>query len=73
MTLLVGILCEDGIVVASDGMMSRNLGVTPFVGISNIKTHIIDSQLIVACAGDDNLMTQFVNFLRYNPHSCDLH
>ena len=64
MTILVGILCEDGAVVASDGMCSMNLGPTPFVGMSNLKIHIIDEQLIVACAGADNYMTLFVSFLQ---------
>lgn len=66
MTILVGILCEDGAIVASDGMCSMNLGPTPFVGMSNTKTHIINNRIIAACAGNDNYMTLFVNFLRSN-------
>ena len=66
MTILVGILCTNGVVIASDGMASMNLGTTPFVGHSNLKTHVIDNKVIIACAGDDNLMTQFVHFFRSN-------
>ena len=66
MTILVGILCQDGVVIAADGMASQNLGTTPFVGISNLKVHPINDDLIVACAGDDNLMTHFICFLKSN-------
>lgn len=66
LTILVGILCEDGVVVASDGMVSTNLGTIPFVGFSNIKTHLIGDGAIVACAGDDRLMTYFIEFLKLN-------
>jgi hypothetical protein len=66
MTILVGILCKDGAVIASDGMASQNLGTTPFVATNNLKTHIIDEKLIVACAGEDNYMTLFVSFLQSN-------
>lgn len=66
MTIIVGILCQDGCIVASDGMASNNLGTTPFVGIQNNKIHKIENDLIMSCAGDDNLMTLFLNFLEKN-------
>lgn len=64
MTILVGILCQDGAVIAADSMASHNLGTTPFVGINNLKIHSIDNKLIVACAGSDDLMTRFVYFVK---------
>lgn len=64
MTIIVGVLCSDGIVIAADGMASNNLGSTSFVGINNLKTEIIQNKLIVSCAGDDSLMTLFINYLK---------
>ena len=75
MTILVGILCEDGAVIAADGMASQNLGQTPFVGVNNLKVHCLHDTLVVACAGNDDLMTHFVHFLKseygalYSKHS----
>ena len=66
MTILIGILCEDGAVIAADGMASQHLGTTPFIGVDNLKIHSIEEKLILACAGDDNLMIQFVHFLKIN-------
>ncbi len=62
MTIIVGILCSDGTVIASDSMASNNIGLLNFIGIENSKTEII-KDFIVSCAGDDNLMTVFINFL----------
>lgn len=46
MTILIGILCEDGAIIASDGVASYNLANNiPFVGLSNVKTHVIDNNL----------------------------
>ncbi len=64
MTIIVSILCNDGVVIGCDGMASNNLGVTNFVGVDNLKTEIINDKFIIACAGDDNLMTLFINFLK---------
>lgn len=66
MTIIVGILCSDGCILASDGMASNNLGTIPFVGIQNTKIHKISDEAVVSCAGDDNLMTLFLNFLEKN-------
>jgi hypothetical protein len=66
MTIIVGILCNKGCVIASDGMASNNLGTTPFVGIENTKIHLVKNELLVSCAGEDNLMTLFINFLENN-------
>jgi hypothetical protein len=65
MTILVGILCDEGIVIGSDGMASLG-DVGSFVGLGNIKTHVVLNKLIVSCAGRDDLMTEFINFLNLN-------
>jgi hypothetical protein len=69
MTILVSALCEDGLVIGADSMASLNLGNTNFVGVDNNKITTIDNTLIIACAGDDNLMSKFINFLNISYNS----
>jgi ATP-dependent protease HslVU (ClpYQ) peptidase subunit len=67
MTIIVGALCNDGVIIAADGMVS-----TGFVGLDNLKIETIN-EMIVACAGSDSLMTLLMNYLRteYNrPNDC---
>ena len=58
MTIGIGVLCRDGVVIASDGMCS-----TGPVGVDNLKTHIIQNKIVCCCAGADNYLQFFVNFL----------
>ena len=62
MTISLGILCKDGIVLASDGMASFNFGNTNFVGIDNLKIHIVKN-FIFGFAGDDSLMQHFISYM----------
>lgn len=61
-------LCKDGIVLASDGMESHNLGGTNFVGFDNLKTHIINNALIVSLAGSGKVMQDFITYLQQQNH-----
>ena len=64
MTIVVGALCSDGVVIASDGMLSMGYpGQPAFAGFDNLKTHIISDKLIVASAGSDKVMNIFLEFL----------
>ena len=58
MTIGIGVLCKDGVVIASDGMCSAGL-----VGVDNLKTHIIQNKIVCCCAGADNYLQFFINFL----------
>lgn len=58
MTIGIGVLCRDGVVIASDGMCSAGP-----VGVDNLKTHIIQNKIVCCCAGADNYLQFFVNFL----------
>ena len=40
MTIGIGVLCKDGVVIASDGMCSAGP-----VGVDNLKTHIIQQEI----------------------------
>lgn len=60
MTIIVGVLCEDGAVIGSDGLMSSG----NMFGAENLKVNMIADKIIVACSGHDDLMTKFINFLR---------
>jgi hypothetical protein len=64
MTIIVGTLCQDGVIIAADGLASNNLSNnTPFVGIENLKVEEIKNT-IIACAGHDYLMTLFINYMQ---------
>lgn len=58
MTIGIGVLCKDGVVIASDGMCSAGP-----VGVDNLKTHIIQNKIVCCCAGADNYLQFFINFL----------
>ena len=64
MTIVVGALCANGVVIASDGMLTMGYpGQLPFAGFDNLKTHIINGKLIVSSAGSDKVMNIFLDFL----------
>ncbi|MCQ2581519.1 MAG: hypothetical protein MJ170_00870 [Alphaproteobacteria bacterium] len=58
MTIGIGVLCRDGVVIASDGMCSVDQ-----VGVDNLKTHIVKNRIVCCCAGADNYLRFFLNFL----------
>lgn len=58
MTIGIGVLCRDGVVIASDGM-----GAAGPVGVDNLKTHIIQNRIVCCCAGADRYLQFFLNFL----------
>jgi len=62
MTISLGILCKDGVVLASDGMVSLNAYNTNFVGIDNLKIYIVQN-FIFGFAGNDDLMRHFVSYM----------
>ena len=66
MTILLSILCKDGVVIGSDSMSTLGM-VGTGVGVPNNKTVVLED-LIVSCAGDDRLMSKFVLFLENNFH-----
>jgi len=37
MTIIIGVLCDDRVVIGSDGMASNNIGNMNFVGLPNLK------------------------------------
>jgi hypothetical protein len=68
MTISLGILCKNGVVLASDGMASLNLQFSSgesynFMGLDNLKVHIVNNKFICAFAGDDAIMKHFVTSL----------
>ena len=69
MTIGIGILCKDGIVFASDGMCSAGP-----VGVDNLKTHIVKDRIVFCCAGADNYLQFFLNFLnlKFNEFQFDV-
>lgn len=66
MTIIIGTLCRDGVVIGSDGMASLNLGMTNFVGLNNLKTRIINNSVIVSSAGRDDVTNDFNRYLELN-------
>lgn len=69
MTIGIGVLCRDGVVIASDGM-----GTAGPVGVDNLKTHIIKDRIVCCCAGSDRYLQLFLNFLnlKYNDFNFDI-
>lgn len=52
MTVLVGVLCSDGVVIGSDSIATSAAGVHPLLNIqSNSKIEIFESSVIVAATG----------------------
>lgn len=74
MTICLGILCKDGVVLASDGMESHNLSnnTINFVSFENLKTHIINENLIVSLAGSGKIMQDFISYLQSKTETIEI-
>ncbi|MBF0567933.1 MAG: hypothetical protein HQK95_03610 [Nitrospirae bacterium] len=59
MTILVGVLCKDGIVIGSDSSATFSDGTSPTIEQPCKKVHIIGSDVIVAGAGAVGLSQRF--------------
>lgn len=60
MTIIVGVLCSDGVIVASDTMLSSiNLG------FNNQKIYPINNKFVCGIAGSDSLGKMLVHKLQY--------
>jgi hypothetical protein len=64
--MCIALRCTDGVVIAADGMCSHNIQNSDFVGVDNLKTHIIDNKIILACAGNDAYLQYFLIWLNQN-------
>ena len=52
MTLIVGILCKDGVVVASDSAATFGMGARPTIGQQELhKVHRINQNILYSCTG----------------------
>lgn len=66
MTVLVGILCEDGVVIGSDSALTFSAGVNNRTIEQNtgVKVHIIGNKLITATTGALGLSQRYVEVLK---------
>lgn len=71
MTVLVGILCDDGVVIGSDSALT--FGVDPIVRTieqnNAVKVHVIGNKLITATTGAVGLSQRFVELLKAQANS----
>lgn len=59
MTLVVGILCSDGVVVAADSAATYGASGQPTIAQAANKIEIIEAKLIIACSGVVGLSQRF--------------
>ena len=59
MTAIVGFLCQDGVVIGADGMLTPNLGGAPVGHHKGKKLHNILGSFLVAYAGDQGMAARF--------------
>jgi hypothetical protein len=67
MTIVVGILCNEGVVIAADGMASQNISGNHFVGKDNQKLTVIrKNECILGVSGQDTLNNLLISYLTNN-------
>jgi 20S proteasome alpha/beta subunit len=66
MTVLVGILCDDGVVIGSDSTMTFGAGphIRTIEQSNAVKVHIIGNKLITATTGSVGLSQRYVEILK---------
>jgi hypothetical protein len=67
MTVVVGIYCHDGVVIATYSMLTASLGTTAVGHHHAKKLYLIQGSQIVSCSGDPGLAARF-RFVANNCH-----